>query len=42
MGGIRRRSKRKMFAYLQYGWAEAPYNFEKALLRKDPITTQLA
>jgi hypothetical protein len=33
--------REKMFAYFYYGWAEAPYNFEKALLRKDPITAQL-
>ncbi|MEM3579816.1 MAG: DUF4037 domain-containing protein [Candidatus Bathyarchaeia archaeon] len=32
--------REKMFAYFYYGWAEAPYNFEKALLRKDPITAQ--
>ncbi|MGB9683432.1 MAG: DUF4037 domain-containing protein [Candidatus Bathyarchaeales archaeon] len=32
--------REKMFSYCYYGWAEAPYNFEKALLRKDPITAQ--
>jgi hypothetical protein len=32
--------REKMFSYFYYGWAEAPYNFEKARLRKDPITAQ--
>ncbi|MEM3769850.1 MAG: DUF4037 domain-containing protein [Candidatus Bathyarchaeia archaeon] len=33
--------REKMFSYFYYGWAEAPYNFEKALMRKDLITAQL-
>lgn len=33
--------KEKMFSYFFYGWAEAPYNFEKALQRNDPLTAQL-
>ncbi|MEM3695952.1 MAG: DUF4037 domain-containing protein [Candidatus Bathyarchaeia archaeon] len=33
--------REKMFSYFFYGWAEAPYNFEKALYGKDPLTAQL-
>ncbi|MGQ9506362.1 MAG: DUF4037 domain-containing protein [Candidatus Bathycorpusculaceae bacterium] len=32
--------REKMFSYFFYGWAEAPYNFEKASHRKDPLTAQ--